>query len=42
MGRWSPGMTGGLVLISASRQARARAILGWLGRSRVTVIAAAV
>jgi hypothetical protein len=39
MGRWSPGMAGGVVLISWMSSARARAMRGARGCSRWTVIA---
>ena len=38
MGRVSPGMRGGLLLISLRSKLRARAIRGAAGGSRVTVI----
>ena len=42
MGRWSPGMAGGVALISWMSRAMARAMRGARGCSRVTVIAAGV
>ena len=42
MGRLSPGMTGGVWLISSMTMARTRAMRGWPGVWRVTVIAAGV
>ena len=42
MGRVSPGMAGGVALISSRSRARARVMRGAPGRWRVTVIAAGV
>ena len=42
MGRLSPGMAGGVVLISSMSSARARVTRAEPGWSRVTVIAAGV
>ena len=42
MGRLSPGMAGGVWLISSMSRARARAMRGWPGVSRVTVMACGV